>query len=280
MKTTYKLRVIVAFCFRILCVYFHVVKEFVTDSLQGDRLLDPASYRAHQVHGPCSTLTLRHCNDAYLAPNPAGMVANLNYDPQLEGFPTITVRQLGRSRLGLHCQGIWKRHFRNEEHGLFFKTYGFDNRHGGWRGDRHGQKVRCASPDSASWRKEFSRKRWKSGHDHSKGHDLDGGAIVRAVNKRFIPTNRGTYATSRILPSTLSRLCRAISFGQVGDGWWPHPQRSTAAHFRHVKKEIILASNATDMSEPLNWILLDCPAVSLQRPILRMYTLICSHIAP
>lgn len=138
MKTSYKLRVIVAFCFRILYVFSADPRDgCVTDSLQGDHLLDLPSQRADQIHER-TAVTLQHCLDPHLASDLASMVAYLNYNTQPQSVLTVTVSQLGRLRLGLHGKSLRQWHVRNEEHEL--EANGFWNRYRD--SHRHGQEVR------------------------------------------------------------------------------------------------------------------------------------------
>jgi hypothetical protein len=161
------------------------------------------------------------------------MVLDLGHNTQPQGIPTITLRKLGRERLGLHSQSLRQRHLRTEEHGYQHKKprNGFSSRHR----DRHrpGPKIRNTDSDTSGRREKLAWQWWKPGHDYSQRDGVDSGTILRAMRRYFFLTNRGTYSTGRHPsphPGTRSDPFRAGQrFNAMGSAAQVRPAKSIVA---------------------------------------------------
>jgi hypothetical protein len=210
-----------------------------TDSVQGDHFLDLTSERADQVHRQPSAIPLQHRVDPHLAPDFTRMVLDLGHDTQPQGFPTITLRKLGRERLGLHSQSLRQWNIRNEEHGYQHKKprNGFNSRHRDRH--RHGPKIRNTDSDTPGWRERFAWQWWKPGHDYSQRDGVDSGTIISHDD---LSTNGGTHSMGRhpsLRPGI--RLRETISLGQVNGS-----MRCVVRH-RSVLRKIVSHSTSSQL---------------------------------
>ena len=202
--------------------------------MQGHRHLDLASGRADQVHKQGTAVALRNRAESHVVPSTPRMVAHFNYNPELEGLFAVTVRQLGRHQLGIHEASLRQRNIRDEEHELISESYRSRHRIGSRSRYGHGQEVRRLGCHTADWGEELPGQWFQPRHDHSQGHNMDGGTNMKKKSQDPRPPIAAYSLQCRILPTHLGRLRKAISFGQVGDSPSPHHtsnyKRGSALH--------------------------------------------------